>query len=161
MTLTPLSRLGILVHLDDESLHELSAFGSTQAFKENEVIIHEGSRQRRFYIVLSGTVDVSTSIHNKPVPLATLKKGDCFGEASIFQPGPNLATFRGQSQGALWHLSADELQTFFQENPYGGLALIWGINTVLSLRIQHANMILKANEIVPAFLSVRTEKKPT
>jgi CRP-like cAMP-binding protein len=156
--LAGLTANGTLAHLDAEALAALSQYGSTYSYKEGDVIIREKSLQNHLGLVVEGQLEVIKDIKGRQMQLALLRPGDCFGEMSLFQSEPASATVRAQCDGKLWLLSEAQMQKFIKEHPAAGLALIWGVNTVLSQRIDDANGVIRANQVLPSFLSVRSKK---
>jgi CRP-like cAMP-binding protein len=151
-----LRRAGILLHCDEESIRSLESFGVVEKIPEGQVIIREGAHQNRLYIISSGAVDVfaQTADVNQAVPLAQLVPGDCFGEVSIFAPGPASATAKAATLSVVWSITNDKLEAFMLQNPFAGAALVWGVNTVLSRRLQAANELIRTGEITPGFVSI-------
>lgn len=158
MAETALPRSGPLVYLDEEALSVLSGFGVCHIFPKGTVIIRQDERQLNLYIVLSGALEVITTVNHREVRLATLGVGDCFGEVAIFEPGTASATVRATEDSQLWYLDVENLQTFLQQYPHAGCGLILGVNTILSQRLQQANKLIKTSQIVPGFLSVRSRR---
>ena len=154
-----LPRTGILAFMDDESREQLTGYGSLLPTVAGQVVIGEGQEQTRLYVVLSGTFNVTTHVSNRDIPLDTVEEGDCFGEVSIFQPGPASATVTSAENGQLWFMEVQNLQQFLLDWHYAACALLFGINTILSRRLKRANTVIKVNEIMPSFLSVRSKKR--
>jgi CRP-like cAMP-binding protein len=92
------------------------------------------------------------------VLLDTVREGDCLGEIAIFHPNKASATVTGLQAGELWMIDAAALQEFLLTWPNDACAVILGINIILSRRLKKANSLIRANEIVPSFLSVRSQK---
>lgn len=153
-----LPRMGPLVYLDEEALTVLSGYGVSHVFPKGTEIIRQDERQLNLYIVLTGRLEVITTVNRREVRLAELSYGDCFGEVAIFEPGTASATVRALEDSQLWYLDVDNLQTFLQEYPHAGCGLILGVNTILSQRLQQANKLIKTSQIVPGFLSVRSRR---
>jgi len=154
-----LPRTGILSFMDDESREQLKGYGAFFPTALDQVIIQEGEAQTSLYVVVAGSFNVTVRPGGKDVLLDTVEEGDCFGEVAIFQPGPASATVTSVHAGQLWHMGVDNLQQYLLDWPYAGCALILGINTILSRRLKRANSVIKTNEIVPSFLSVRSKKR--
>ena len=154
-----LPRLGILSFLDDEARELLTGYGTVRATEAGEIIIHEAKSQTHLYVVTMGVYAVTTQAAGRDVQLDTVEPGDCFGEVSLFQPGPASATVTSLEAGQLWYMEAEPLQQFLFDSPQAGCALILGINTILSRRLRRANAVIRTNQIVPAFLSVRSRKR--
>ena len=154
-----LPRTGILAFMDDESREQLHGYGAFLPASTGQVIIQEGEPQTCLYIVIAGVFNVTVHTAGRDVALDTVEEGDCFGEVAIFQPGPASATVTSTQNGQLWYMGVDNLQQYLLDWPYAGCALILGINTILTRRLKRANAVIKANEIVPSFLSVRAKKR--
>jgi CRP-like cAMP-binding protein len=154
-----LPRTGILSFLDDESREFLTGYGTIMSTNVGEIVIQEGKPQTRLYIVAMGVYNVTTKVTGRDVQLDTVEEGDCFGEVSLFQPGPASATVTSMQAGQLWFMESEQLQQFLYDTPQAACALILGVNTILSRRLKRANAVIRANEIVPSFLSVRSRKR--
>jgi CRP-like cAMP-binding protein len=85
--------------------------------------------------------------------------GDCLGEVAIFHPDRASATATSEKEGRLWSIEVDSLQAFLLDWPNYGCAALLGINIILSRRLKRANAVIRSNEIVPGFLSVRSQKR--
>jgi len=111
--------------------------------------------------VLAGIFNVSTQARNKAVHLDTVCEGDCLGEVAIFHPDKASATVMSLMSGKLWVINVAKLQEFLQFHPHDGCAAVLGINIILSRRLKRANTLIRTNEVVPSFLSVRSQKHAT
>jgi len=154
-----LPRLGILTFMDDEYRGQLATYGNVVTTEENEVLLKEGEPSRKLFVVLAGTYVVTVGPSGQEVTLDSVGEGDCLGEISVFEPGPASATVLSAEAGKLWFIEPGPLQQFLVDSPYGGCALILGINTLLSRRLRKATSVIKVSEIVPSFLSVRSNKR--
>jgi CRP-like cAMP-binding protein len=150
---------GILSFLDDEAREKLSSYGNLVVTIGGQVLIREGDVQSQLYIVLSGQFNITTQVQGKDVHLDVVGQGDCLGEVAIFTPDRASATVTSLEVGQLWAIDAVALQEFLLDWPSYGCAAILGINIILSRRLKRANAMIRAHEIVPAFLSVRAQKR--
>jgi CRP-like cAMP-binding protein len=153
-----LARTGILAYMDDESREQFAAYGTAVSTSPGEVLIQEGAVNTRLYIVLSGTFNITTHLQRKEVHLDTVSAGDCVGEVAIFNPDRASATVTSLIAGRLWTIDADSLQEFLTDWPSAGCAALLGIDIILSRRLRHATAVIRAHEIVPGFISVRSQK---
>ncbi len=154
-----LPRSGILAFMDEESREQLQGYGSLLPTSAGQTIIQEGEPQTSLYVVIAGVFSVTVHTAGRDVSLDSVEEGDCFGEVAIFQPGPASATVTSVQDGQLWFMGVDNLQQYLLDWPYAGCAIILGINTILTRRLKRANSVIRANEIVPSFLSVRSKKR--
>jgi len=159
MSQITLSRTGILAFMDDESRQKFVEYGGVVSTKPGEVLIREGEVNVHLYIVLGGIFNVSTAALGNEVHLDTVTKGDCLGEVAIFNPDRASATVTSLQAGQLWCIDAEHLQKFLLDFPGSGCAAILGINIILSRRLKRANGVIRFNEIVPGFLSVRAKTR--
>jgi CRP-like cAMP-binding protein len=144
--------------MDDDSRKRFATYGSVISTVPGQVLIREGETNSYLYIVLKGMFNVSTLVAGKTVLLDTVCEGDCLGEVAIFHPSQASATVTGLAAGELWIIDAGALQEFLLAWPNDGCAAILGINIILSRRLKRANGVIRSNEIVPSFLSVRSHK---
>jgi CRP-like cAMP-binding protein len=153
-----LPRTGILAFMDDDSRKRLATYGSVISTSPGHVLIQNEEVNGNLYVVLAGMFNVTTMVRGKTVLLDTMREGDCLGEIAIFHPNKASATVIGLQAGELWMIDAAALQEFLLTWPNDACAVILGINIILSRRLKKANSLIRANEIVPSFLSVRSQK---
>lgn len=65
-----------------------------QEFDAGEIIVHEGDESRELYILQSGSAEVVKKSGSRDIRLATLKKGQFFGEMSLLEGTARSATVR-------------------------------------------------------------------
>jgi CRP/FNR family cyclic AMP-dependent transcriptional regulator len=66
--------------------------GTIKKFAAGDVIFRQGDPAGEMYVIRNGRVAVSLLDDGTPTTLATLKKGDFFGEMSFFDGKPRSAT---------------------------------------------------------------------
>jgi CRP-like cAMP-binding protein len=154
-----LPRSGILAFMDDEARETFATYGTIQNTTPGEVLLKEGQANLKLYVVLSGSFNISTAATGKDVFLDTVRQGDCLGEVAVFQPGTVSATVTSMEAGSLWLIDVEHLQQFLLDWPQYGCAAVLGINTILSRRLKRANSVIRSNQILPSFLSIRSKKR--
>ncbi len=155
-----LPRIGILAFMDDDYRKALAGYGRELATEPKQVLLTEGVESRTLYVVLTGMFVVSVKTAGGESTLDTVGAGDCLGEVAVFQPGVASATVTSADAGQLWSIDVEHLQQFLIEWPHPGCAAVLGVNTILSRRLKRANAVIRSNQIVPTFLSVRSKKRP-
>ena len=79
-----LTTVSLFCHLKEEELERLAAYSDYCSFKFGEVIIREGERDDRLYILISGRVNVFKSYGTKKEKrLRTLEPPAYFGEMAL------------------------------------------------------------------------------
>ncbi|MBO4494735.1 MAG: cyclic nucleotide-binding domain-containing protein [Clostridiales bacterium] len=91
---------------------------SQKAFKNGEEIIKEGDIGKSFYLLTEGKAGVYANYEkNNPFRIAVLEPGEYFGEMAILEAYPRNATVVAVGNVNVIEIPADEMSTFFEENP--------------------------------------------
>jgi CRP-like cAMP-binding protein len=86
---TELSRVGLLASLPGERLNLLAERMQRETIEAGTVVLKEGERGERFYVILSGMVGISqTALGARRL----LRPGDYFGEVGAAMDIPRTAT---------------------------------------------------------------------
>lgn len=87
-------------------------------YQNSEKIIQAGEVETRMYIILEGEVLITLSDKIDKITVAKLKKGDFFGEISLFNKTPRSATVTAVGNVKLAFIdNADQLRAFLVKNP--------------------------------------------
>lgn len=115
-------------------------------YSHNERIIKSGDLQRRMYIILEGNVEITLSDGNQKITVAKLKKGDFFGEMSLFTNKPRSANAYAIGEVKLTYIDgAHQLQAFLLRNPKFAAKMV----NILSERLAKTDELLlnEVNEV--------------
>jgi CRP/FNR family cyclic AMP-dependent transcriptional regulator len=125
-------------------LRMIAAISRMGRYNFGDVIIEQGAVTKELYIVAAGEVDIQVdqSLIGDPivsglVRIATLRRGETFGEIAIIDDGVRSATATsGQSDTHLVSISRDALLQLCQEHPKLGYLLMknMAINLATTLR---------------------------
>jgi ATP-binding cassette, subfamily B, bacterial len=85
------ARIGLLAELPGEQLRKLSERMRREQVPMGATVIREGEDGERFYVVLSGMLNVTQEARGDR---RTLKPGDYFGEVSLAMDCPRTASVR-------------------------------------------------------------------
>lgn len=96
---------------DDDKLTEMLRLCKIVSYDSNELIVKEGEVDNKIYFLFSGSVQVTKGGKNITV---LRKRGDIFGEMSIFdaEPTPRSATVRAQNEATCLIIYSSELEKF-------------------------------------------------
>ena len=86
-------------------------------YAAGETIIREGEMSTEMFIIQEGKVAVTKKIGDNEVFLATLERGDFFGEMSLLESLPRTATVRALAPTRLVAIRAGELVMKFRRDP--------------------------------------------
>jgi len=116
----------------------------TKEFKKDDIIIKEGDPGREMYIIKSGSVDVVKSDGDRDIILATLSRGDFFGEMAILENIYRTATVKAKETSRLIVLTTGNFMIKLKKDP----TFAFQIMQKMSRRIRILNeKILKETDI--------------
>jgi signal transduction histidine kinase len=118
--------------LDDDEVRFVESFCKEEQFAEGEVVFGEGSTGEKFYIVLSGTVEVWKDFAGEnPDRIATHGKGYLFGEMALVDNMPRSATVTAGSDVRLLYLTRDEFQEVLGKSSNIAISVIRSISAMV------------------------------
>ncbi len=157
--------------LEDCTLDEADLLGAgmlkVQA-RAGQVLVSEGDAGNWMMLVLSGTVDVtrrgpgwasrhgaarvgagvvSAGVGGEPVRLAVIKAGAAFGEMSMLDGEPRLATCTAIETVEVGVMTRPAIGRLIHDHPAVGAKLLVKLTQLLALRLRHtSNQIIKLVE---------------
>lgn len=108
--------LGRPPHLSPEDAAWLCVLGQTLEVAAGEAVVREGDTSKSFYVVESGTLEVTKSLGGKEVVLAQLAAGDLFGFMAFVDGKPRSASVVASTPCTLTRVEPDALQKATQLN---------------------------------------------
>ncbi|HEY8119107.1 MAG TPA: cyclic nucleotide-binding domain-containing protein [Methylophilaceae bacterium] len=98
---------GVFSRLPTANIEEMFRRMTHQAVKADQVIITQGAEGDYYYLIESGTAEVTRIVEasEPPVPLAELKDGDAFGEEALVSDNKRNATVTMKTDGSLLRLN--------------------------------------------------------
>jgi CRP-like cAMP-binding protein len=141
-----LKRSDMFNGLSTEELERVLALGEAQGFSEGQVIVKEDEQGRTCYFILSGRVDIeirSAFPGRDPQRIATIKRGEMFGELSLVDGFLRSATARALDEVEVMAFDNARLEGLMEEDPKIGYRIMRNIANVLSSRMRTTNMKLR------------------
>lgn len=134
-----LKQAPLFTRLEDEAASALAATMGTIQLSRGEVLFHEGDREDRLYVVVSGKIKLGRSgSAGRENLLAILGPGQMFGELSVFDPGPRSTTATAVTASEIRTLEHDVLMGWLRGRP----------EVALGLLSQLAGRLRRANDVV-------------
>lgn len=94
---------------------EIETYAEAFEVTAGQVVMKQGEPAGGFFVVLSGEYVVLLEVEPRPVVLATLGPGSCFGETGLLQTGVHTATVRASTDGEVVVLTEGELRSILTE----------------------------------------------
>ena len=113
-------------------------------FSPNDVIVREGEKDRKIYLIERGDLRVSCRVeledHRAIKPgLYDLGAGDLFGELALFETHPRMASVVALDEGALVEIDCYQLSAYLNQRPAIGYSILKIMFHVLIDRLSLAN----------------------
>lgn len=113
-----LKRYPIFEGLETALLEKISGMFVTESYPAKRVVVREGTRGNRFYLIARGQVSVhKTSADGTEERIATLEDGDYFGEIALVRNVPRVATVRTITPCVMLTLHHDIFQSLLDRSP--------------------------------------------
>lgn len=90
-------RVAIFSHMPHDALLATLALGEVQPYRAGDLLFREGDLGSTFYVVIVGAVDVQKQRDGRPVVVASLGVGECFGEMALVRDDVRSASVVAQS----------------------------------------------------------------
>jgi len=123
------------------------------AFQAGEIIFKENSGSQELYIITQGEVEilinpalVGTPEKNEPVGsvIATMRRGQSFGEIALVDEGLRSATARaGQKETHLLVISRDKLIMLCETYPQLGYRLMYNLAADIAMKIRNTDLRIR------------------
>jgi CRP-like cAMP-binding protein len=102
--------------LPQEEVETVEAQLRTLEVSEGDVIVRQGAPADKFFIVVDGEVEVVRDSDGKTRRLATLGKGQFFGEIAILRDAPRVATVRAVKPTTLFAMERDVFRSLVAQS---------------------------------------------
>lgn len=133
-TVEQLAEIGIFASLNRTELQRLQSNTEIRAYRQGEVVMHEGDRiPEKLYTLLSGSLRVAkTALAGKETILRTLSQGDIFAAPALLGNAIAPATVTAESDVQVLTINREVLLAAIGENPEIALRIL----TVFNQRLQ-------------------------
>jgi len=130
----------IFTDLKEREIRELEEITHRRSFREGEAVFHEGEPGVGMYVIESGSVRVFICAPDShEIELASLGKGEFFGEAALLEDEPRSATVVALEDTALIGLFKPDLLDLIDRNPAAGVKIILKLAQILAARLRQTH----------------------
>jgi len=135
-----LAQIQLFADLEEEQLERIvGLLHRLEVQPENEIVV-EGETGQRLYIIVDGTAQVRQVLDtDRAKVLASLGKGNFFGELALLDSGPRSASVVAVTPCELYYLDRDEFMDLLKKFPEMAIKLA----QTLAGRLRRANRQIK------------------
>lgn len=108
--------IDFLAVLDAQALHLLAEHAQKRVYLPGELVVREGEPGEELFLIMEGAADVLIKTGDQTTPVATLKKGQFFGEMSLLTGAPRSATVQANSQLTVTVVGKDAMSQVISRN---------------------------------------------
>lgn len=148
-----LKQADIFFEFSPTDLRAISAICAEQSFSLREMIVDENSPSDELYIIAQGAVEILVSpalvsdrrdIAMEPVVIATLHRGQSFGEIALVDRGLRSAAARAaEADTRLLVIQRQKLMALCECDLHIGFLLMRNLATDLALKIRSADLQIR------------------
>ncbi len=139
-----LKKIYLFQYLDDNELEHILNIASAKIYKEEAVVFNEGEKGDAFYVVLKGSVRISTVVPGVgEEALAVLKKGNYFGEMALIDNAPRSASAVANEDTVLLKITDANFRNLLVKDRKLAYKLLWGLVKTFSKRLRETDNKLK------------------
>jgi CRP-like cAMP-binding protein len=126
-----LRKVPLFAEASGRELARVAAIATVSEYAQGVTLIHEGSEDDGFFILLQGEVDV----RRKARLLRTLRRGDFFGEIGLVASTPRTATVTTGTPVDALYVSGKDFKTLLGESPTLALKVLEALGNRLQTTV--------------------------
>ncbi len=135
---TLLANISLFESLSPEDITALTERLQERTYEAGARIFHQGDQGMTLFVIDAGSVDISFGDDKSTVELATLFRGQYFGELSLFDGAPRSATARAATDCVLLALDREDFAAFLMKSPGAALRIM----SEMSERMRQTNELM-------------------
>jgi voltage-gated potassium channel len=147
-----LEQVDIFEDLTSEQLDLVDKICTEKNYKQDEVVFEENSLSREFFIIADGEVDIQVDPDTigrgednyQPSTIATLRRGQSFGEVAIVDPGVRSASAKCSSETCrLLIIDSGDFLKLLENDYQMGYVVMRNFAADLALKIRQTNLLVR------------------
>ncbi len=150
--ITYLKQSDIFYQFTQTQLEMVANLCQEKIFSAGETIFEENSASKELYIIAQGEIDIvvnprligSPENHGEKMVIATLRRGQSFGEVALVDEGLRSATAQArQKDTRLMVIARDKLIMLCETYPQLGYRLMYNLSADLAMKIRHTDLKIR------------------
>jgi CRP-like cAMP-binding protein len=148
-----LEEIDIFADLSTEQLQRISGICAERRYDPDDIIFQENSKSGELYVILQGEVEIqvdpqtlgiSPAVSPGPTTIATLRRGQSFGEIALVDEGFRSASARCAAPGTrLLIIQRDDLIGLCEDDCRMGYVLMRNMASDLAFKIRQTDLMVR------------------
>jgi CRP-like cAMP-binding protein len=148
-----LEQIEVFADLDRERLQHISGICAERRYEQGDLIFPENTKGDELYVILQGEVEIQVDPKTLgvlpaespgPTTIATLRRGQSFGEIALVDRGIRSASARCSASGArLLVIARDELIRLCDDDCEMGYILMRNVASDLAFKIRQTDLMVR------------------
>ena len=140
-----LSQVYLFRELTPKEMERVLSISKEKKVKKNEVVFREGDIGDAFYLIVTGSVRISTLVPGVgEEALTILREGEYFGEMALIDDAPRSASAIANDDGMLLYIGKDDFRNLLEQQTDIAYKLLWIFTKTLSARLRKTDEQLKS-----------------
>ncbi len=139
-----LKKTSLFEQLNDKQIEEIAKLGPLRDVMVGEELFIEGEEAKSFFVVETGTIEISRKGEKESNTVSRLSAGMFFGEMALFDPAPRAGTARVAENGRVFEFNYEKVTSWLEKNPEIALGFYRGALKTLCRRIRHTTQDLSS-----------------
>lgn len=140
-----LSQVYLFRELTPHEMERLLSISKEKKAKKNELIFKEGDIGDAFYLIVTGSVRISTLVPGVgEEALTILREGEYFGEMALIDDAPRSASAIANDETMLLHIGKKDFRQLLEQQTDIAYKLLWVFTKTLSARLRKTDEQLKS-----------------
>lgn len=140
-----LSQVYLFRELAPHEMERVLSISKEKRVKKNEMIFKEGDIGDAFYLIVTGSVRISTLVPGVgEEALTILSEGEYFGEMALIDDAPRSASAIANDDGMLLYIGKDDFRNLLEQQTDIAYKLLWVFTKTLSARLRKTDEQLKS-----------------
>ena len=131
-----LREMELFSRVDDRQIRAVAMMGEELSYRDGERLFEQGDEGDAAYVVISGTVDVIVRVDGGERSVATLGKGEIFGELAVLCDRPRTTAIAAKDELTVFKLDRQVILNMLREFPDVALQMIRILGRRLELTTQ-------------------------